>query len=282
MKRLLSGKILKIAILSAVLLILVYLVYTAICIVNYGRKDDKTKTDVAIVLGAGTTESYVSPVYRERINHAVNLYKEGYVDYIILTGGVSKGREHSDAYIAKSYALTQSVPEEVILIEERSTITEENLENAKVAYNKLVARIAQLRAEEGESVDSTAYEEGRAKFRAALDNDLNTSLAVTALYDVLKMETGDATKLALVRDFERVLDIGLIANAQKLNEEKKQGENGGVDPELLAYINKKTEERREAKKNKNFAEADAIRAELLQKGITLLDTREGTKFQIEQ
>ena len=131
MKRLLSGKILKIAILSAVLLILVYLVYTAICIVNYGRKDDKTKTDVAIVLGAGTTESYVSPVYRERINHAVNLYKEGYVDYIILTGGVSKGREHSDAYIAKSYALTQSVPEEVILIEERSTITEENLENAK-------------------------------------------------------------------------------------------------------------------------------------------------------
>jgi len=158
----------------------------------------------------------------------------------------------------------------------------ENLENAKVAYNKLVARIAQLRAEDGESVDSTAYEEGRAKFRAALDNDLNTSLAVTALYDVLKMETGDATKLALVRDFERVLDIGLIANAQKLNEEKKQDENGGVDPELLAYINKKIEERREAKKNKNFAEADAIRAELLQKGITLLDTREGTKFQIEQ
>jgi cysteinyl-tRNA synthetase len=61
---------------------------------------------------------------------------------------------------------------------------------------------------------------------------------------------------------------------------EKQDENTGVDPELLAYINAKIEERKNAKKAKDFALADAIRGELLERGITLLDTREGTKFTI--
>jgi cysteinyl-tRNA synthetase len=63
---------------------------------------------------------------------------------------------------------------------------------------------------------------------------------------------------------------------------KKAEENAGVDPELLAYIEEKIAERKAAKKNKDFALADAIRDELLAKGISILDTREGTKFTIEQ
>ena len=157
----------------------------------------------------------------------------------------------------------------------------ENLDNAKIAYNKLVARVAELKAE-GE-IDETAFNEGKKRFTDALDNDLNTSRAVTALYDVFKLKTNDRTKLALVESFETVLDLGLLAAAAKINEQKAKEaaeENAGVDPELLAYINERIAARVAAKMAKNFAEADAIRQELLDKGITLLDTREGTKFSI--
>ena len=99
--------------------------------VIYGKTDGKANSDVAIVLGAGTSNGEVSPVYRERINHGIWLYENDYVDYLILTGGIGEGNNASDAYIAKQYALSKSVPEQAIFIEEKSTITEENLENAK-------------------------------------------------------------------------------------------------------------------------------------------------------
>ena len=157
----------------------------------------------------------------------------------------------------------------------------ENLENAKTAYEKLIARVAALSPKDSDEVNEEAFKEGKKKFTDALDNDLNTSLAVTALYDVFKLSANDKTKLALIRDFETVLDLGLIAAAERVNAEKKQAqadEMPNIAPELLSYINEKIEARRAAKKAKDFAAADAIRDELLAKGITLLDTREGTKF----
>ena len=153
--------------------------------------------------------------------------------------------------------------------------TWENLDNAKSAYEKLLARIASLK-DGGAPVDGAKFDEGRAQFTAALDNDLNTSLAVTALYDVFKLDTNDETKLALIRDFERVLSLDLIENAA--NTKKDEGEQ--IDAELLEYINERIEARRIAKKERNFAEADAIRAQLAERGITLVDSREGTTFKI--
>ena len=155
----------------------------------------------------------------------------------------------------------------------------ENLDNAAIAYNKLVARIAALMNGDKGEIDSAAFNALKAGFVSALDNDLNTSLAVTALYDVLKADTTPATKLALIADFDTVLCVGLIAAAERLAL-SEQSSAPAVDSELVDYINDMIAQRAAAKKEKNFARADEIRAELLAKGITLIDTREGTKFEI--
>lgn len=119
--------------LVAIILFLSIIIASAIAVSiwKYGKKDEKSPSDVAIVLGAAVWDGEVSPVYRERINHAITLYKDGFVDYIILTGGFGEGSYKSDSQVAKEYALSQGVPEERILIEEKSTITEENLEFSK-------------------------------------------------------------------------------------------------------------------------------------------------------
>ena len=151
----------------------------------------------------------------------------------------------------------------------------EGLDNAQGAYNKLIEKIATLK--EGGDVDPDAFEQYKARFVEALDNDINTSLAVTAVYDVLKAPVSDATKLALLSDFDRVLSLDLIANAKAQRERDelaRQSENG--DPEILAAI----AVRAKAKANKDYAEADRIRAELAAKGITLIDTPNGTTYKI--
>ena len=154
----------------------------------------------------------------------------------------------------------------------------ENLDNAKVAYDKLLGRVASLNPKDGE-LDTAAFDSGRSAFVDALSNDLNTAQAVTVLYDVFKLKTNDFTKLALIEDYDRVLCLDLISKGEE-RRSSEGTEDEGVSAELLEYINGMIAARREAKKAKNFAEADRIRDELLSRGITLIDTREGTKFTI--
>ena len=160
----------------------------------------------------------------------------------------------------------------------------ENLDNAQTTYNKLIARIAALKPGEGE-IEQEAVDALKARFKAALDNDLNTSLAVTCLYDVLKYKTNDATKLAVLADFDSVLSLDLIAKADKKREElKKQAvtagqftivsESGESDAEVEARIMA----RQDAKKARNFAEADRIRDELKAAGIEVTDIPHGAKW----
>src|SRR5690606_15022734 len=108
-----------------------YYIITAIRIVNYSNKDETQKADVAIVLGAGIWNNVPSPVFQERINHSIELYKNGYVKKIIFTGGKADGKKFSESYVAKNYAEKLGVKSEDILIEEKSKITQENLEFAK-------------------------------------------------------------------------------------------------------------------------------------------------------
>ena len=58
-------------------------------------------------------------------------------------------------------------------------------------------------------IDETAFADFKKKFTDAVSNDLNTSMAITIVYDVLKADISDRTKLALIDDFEQVLDLGL-------------------------------------------------------------------------
>lgn len=117
------------------LLLLVCISGNAISIWNYGKADERQLADVVIVLGAGVENDKVSPVFRERINHGVWLYLNGYAEKIIMTGGYGEGNEKSDAFVAKQYAQAQGVPEGDILLEEKSTITQENIANAKSIMN---------------------------------------------------------------------------------------------------------------------------------------------------
>ena len=160
----------------------------------------------------------------------------------------------------------------------------ENLDNAQTTYNKLIAKIAALKPGEGE-IEQEAVDALRAKFKAALDNDLNTSLAVTCLYDVLKYKTNDATKLFVLGDFDSVLSLSLLEKADKKREElKKQAvtagqftivsESGESDAEVEARIMA----RQDAKKAKNFAEADRIRDELKANRIEVTDIPHGAKW----
>lgn len=155
----------------------------------------------------------------------------------------------------------------------------ENLDNAKTAYEKLLAKIAQL-SESGE-VDKAAFAEQKANFVKALDNDLNTSLAVTAVYDVLKAPTNDATKLALLRDFDAVLQLDLVEGAKAFRKESTE-EAPAADDEWTRRIEERIAARRAAKAAKNYAEADRIRAELAAEGVTLIDTKDGTTYRIER
>ncbi len=144
----------------------------------------------------------------------------------------------------------------------------EALDQAAGTYKKLKKRIADLPAEG--VVDEEAVKEYKAKFVKAVGNDVNTSMGITLLYDVLKAELSGATKREIIGSFDEVLSLDLL--------KAEAVEESGVDAQLEAYVLAKIEERKAAKKEKNFALADAIRNELLEQGIILEDTREGVKW----
>ena len=160
--------------------------------------------------------------------------------------------------------------------------TWENLDNAAGAFQKLIAKIAALDPDDG-PVDEAVLSEYREKFRAQVGNDLNTALGVTALYDALKAKTNGATRLAILGSFDQVLSLSLLDKADQVREEQKKqrsSSQGGYtvtgegDPAVDALVL----QRYEAKKAKNFAEADRIRDELRQQGIEIADLPGGASW----
>ena len=161
----------------------------------------------------------------------------------------------------------------------------ENLDNAQTAYNKLIARVAALK-DETAPLDQAACDALNEKFVAALDNDLNSSLAVTALYDVLKADTNDFTKLKLIGDFDTVLGLDLIKKADAKRQADRAAAQAaptqgdvlfdGCEPD--EKVKALALERAAAKKAKDFTRADALRGEIAALGYAIIDTPQGPKI----
>ena len=148
------------------------------------------------------------------------------------------------------------------------TFSYSSLDGAENAYKKLKNRVLSL-SKEGE-VDTEAFNTYKNNFVSYLEDDINTANAISVIYDVLKANTNDLTKYELIKDFDKVLGLELTTEINNTIQ---------VD---IEFINSKIEERNEAKKNKNYELADQIRNELLEMGIILKDTREGTTLEIKK
>lgn len=141
------------------------------------------------------------------------------------------------------------------------------LKQVEGAYNKLKNRILAIN-DIGE-LDTTKFDYYTDKFKEELSNDLNTANGITLIYDLLKDDSVNGhTKIEIINDFDKVFSLDLT----------KKTLNTSID--MDKYIKDKIEERRIAKMNKNYELSDSIRDELLDKGIILTDTREGTTYRI--
>ena len=154
------------------------------------------------------------------------------------------------------------------------TFSFESLDNAAQAYQRLAQRIGGL-SQEGEP-DLFAAKPYQEKFKEALGSDLNTSLGLTVVYDVLKAELSDATKRYLVADFDQVLDLGLLEAA----EQAMRPQGAEVPQELAEKIEGLIAKRAEARKAKDWAAADAIRDELTAMGVVMKDTANGVEWSV--
>ena len=152
------------------------------------------------------------------------------------------------------------------------TFSYDNLDNTAKAYNKLVKKISNLNPTGEPNMDEA--QPFIDKFKENMDNDLNTSLGITSIYDVLKANISDATKIYLLNDFDKVLSLDLVKVANKLKEEK----NSSVDTAKVEELIKK---RTEARANKDWATADAIRDELNAMNVVIKDTPDGITWSVK-
>ena len=147
----------------------------------------------------------------------------------------------------------------------------ENLDNAARSFEKLITAVSRL-TDDGKN-DEDAYNSLMNSFTEALGNDLNTSLAITALYDVLKAETTDSVKLRLINEFDKVLGLDIIPHAKALAEK-----NAAAAEDIPAEILQLAEQRKQARKDKDFALADSLRDKISELGYVIEETRQGTKI----
>ncbi len=150
----------------------------------------------------------------------------------------------------------------------------EALDQASATYNKLLRKIANL-SRDGEA-DMEFVKSNRERFIKAISSDMNTALAITNIYDILKAKVSDATKIEALKDIDRVLSLDLVQEIEQ-KEDAPVAEKSALELEIEALI----AERAEAKRAKNYARADEIRNDLKARGITLIDTPQGTTYTIE-
>ena len=139
------------------------------------------------------------------------------------------------------------------------------LDNAENTYLKLKNKV--LSIEDNGEFQQDEFDNYNDKFKKYIGDDLNTANAITLIYDVLKSNLNGTTKLKLIDSFDKVLSLDLL---------KKFNNDSNLDEEILKQI----EKRNIAKQEKNYELADSIRDELMKKGVKLIDSREGTTYEI--
>lgn len=142
----------------------------------------------------------------------------------------------------------------------------DNLDSFQNTYDKLINKINIIRENISGEFDKDNFDLYNSKFIDALSNDLNTSSMLTVLYDVVKSDINSYTKIELIKNFDKVLGLDLLKSDNEFTNEE------------INLIESKIEERNKAKADKDYKRADEIRDELKAKGISILDTREGTKY----
>lgn len=147
----------------------------------------------------------------------------------------------------------------------------ENLDNAKISYDKIIAKISTFVNDKNGEIEEENFQKLYNNFKEALDNDLNTSLAITALYDVLKADINAVTKLALIEKFDKVLSLNLIEKAKNLGKSE-------VSEDIPAEVMELVEQRKQARANKDFALADSLRDKIGELGYVIKETRQGTEI----
>lgn len=143
----------------------------------------------------------------------------------------------------------------------------DSLETAQSAYLKLKSKVKSLN-KDGE-LNMELINKYDSLFKNAISDDLNTSNALTILFDLLKDDNlNSSSKLYLVEKFDSVFSLDLVEHEKE------------IDSELLSKINELIDKRNAAKKDKDYGLADSIRDELKEMGVVIKDTREGTTFEI--
>ena len=143
------------------------------------------------------------------------------------------------------------------------------LDIASNTYTKLKNKVKNIKENANGEINKEIVDNYQNKFKEAIENDLNTSLMLTCLYDILKEDVNNNTKLEIIKSFDNVLSLDLLEEKEKT-----------VDEELVKYIEEQIAKRNLAKQNKDYETADKIRKELEEKNIIIKDTREGTIYEV--
>ena len=115
---------------------LLWLIVLGTIIWRYGAQNHATKSDCIIVLGAAVQGATPSPVFAERILHAIKLYQVGFAPKIVFTGGYGELQKFSEGGVGYSVASQQGIPVADIFFEERSRTTQQNLAEAASLMEK--------------------------------------------------------------------------------------------------------------------------------------------------
>ena len=216
------------------------------------------------------TESYIGHkwcnywVHTEHLNDQSGKMSKSHGDFLTVDLLINKGYNPL-AY--RLFCLQSHYKKQLVF-------TYESLDIANNTYNKILSKVRSLKKDDS-PISKEEFDKYNEKFKQALSDNLNTSNALTVLFDVLKSDLNDNTKLSLVESFDKVLSLDLLKE-----EPADLSQKDTIDADLVSYIEEMIEKRNTAKKNKDYALADSIRKELQDKGIILKDTREGTTYEV--